>query len=634
MRIIKIDIPEEQIHFGLRRIKMDKLGQIVLLAGKNGSGKTRLLNQILQTIAHKPQLRIINQAKKIIKQSQESLNRERNALSDYYQAIKNGRGELYEREIENIKRNIKAYENEINNQQSFLNWNLIETNELKEEYKITPFVPKQLNIVDSSSYNKKDVLNKANIIDSVGVINLPGGTLAKIQVVQDRWFNATHQNSMLKAEEKEKAIIQYNRLKEIIKIFLDTELERNIDGEPLLFGFPQGKSNLSDGQKILLQLCLAIYSQEKSLDELVLFLDEPENHLHPAALIETVDRIIKSTKNGQIWISTHSIPLLSHFDPSTIWYIENNSVSYAGNSTESVLQSLIGDENQIGKLQDFIALPGIHALNRHAFESLFHPLPVMTGKNDPQTLQIKHELKKHLNDEKEIRILDFGCGQGRLLANIFEATKSDTEEFLSSLDYVAYDKFDFEKNNCLNIIGSIYKNPIERYFNDFSKLFAKYDKKSFDIVVMCNVLHEIDPKNWVKLFSKKGSVIDCLSENGVLLIVEDQQMPVGEKAYQKGFIVLDTPELKELFEIKESDTDFGFSDAREDGRLKAHRIPSKYLKRISKESRLSALESLHKKASDKIIEIRNKEINYKNGKIHGFWVQQYANTGLALQELQ
>ena len=151
---------------------------------------------------------------------------------------------------------------------------------------------------------------------------------------------------------------------------------------------------------------------------------------------------------------------------------------------------------------------------------------------------------------------------------------------------------------------------------------------------MCNVLHEIDPNDWLSLFSAGGTIPDALADNGILLIVEDQEMPIGEKAYQKGFIVLNTSELKDLFKIKESDSDFGFSDVREDGRLKAHRLKKEYLVRIDSGSKIKALESLHKTASEKIMEIREKEINYKNGKRHGFWVQQFANTGLALKEIK
>ena len=54
MRIIKVNIPKSAINNGLEKVEMDRLGQIVLLVGKNGAGKTRLLNLITQIINLKP----------------------------------------------------------------------------------------------------------------------------------------------------------------------------------------------------------------------------------------------------------------------------------------------------------------------------------------------------------------------------------------------------------------------------------------------------------------------------------------------------------------------------------------------------------------------------------------------------
>lgn len=45
MQITYIDIPELPA-FGLKAIKMERLGRVVLLAGKNGAGKTRLLGRL------------------------------------------------------------------------------------------------------------------------------------------------------------------------------------------------------------------------------------------------------------------------------------------------------------------------------------------------------------------------------------------------------------------------------------------------------------------------------------------------------------------------------------------------------------------------------------------------------------
>ena len=115
-------------------------------------------------------------------------------------------------------------------------------------------------------------------------------------------------------------------------------------------------------------------------------------------------------------------------------------------------------------------------------------------------------------------------------------------------------------------------------------------------------------------------------------MVEDTQVPVGEMAYQNGFIVLDTPHLKELFCMRQSE--FFVDDARNDGRLKCHVIPGKCLARITPESRISALEALRDTAKAEIKRIRFAERNYKNGKLHGYWIQQLANTTLALSELK
>jgi len=638
MRITKIQIPKEHINNGLEPISMQRLGQFVLLAGKNGAGKTRLLNLISNTVSTKPKKNQIDTAQKQIKEYKKAVDKENQAIGNYQKALNSeadeNRRKAHEQQIESHKNNINSHLTEIANREKILSWKLIETDENREEYTVIPFVPKSLELKDCNAFRKAEILAHAKSVDNVGVNQLANGTFCRIQVVQDRWFNATHQESSLSQEEKDTAVCEYGNLKDLIKTFLNTNIERSIDGEPTLFSFPLGQSNLSDGQKVLLQLCLAIHCQQRTLDDIVLFLDEPENHLHPSVIIQTIERIKEKTPNGQIWISTHSIPLLSYFDPSNIWFVENNKISYAGNGPEKVLNSLLGDENQIGKLQDFISLPGVYALNRHAFESLFHPEAVVTDSNDPQSLQINDEIRAHLKDSNNLRILDYGAGKGRLLGNIIEKNKEPVSKFGEWFDYIAYDKFDFDKSECLSTIEKVYSNPKERYFNSFSSLFGRFDKKSFDVIIMCNVLHEIDPNDWLSLFSTGGDIPEALTDEGILLIVEDQEMPIGEKAYQKGFIVLNTAELKELFNITEEDSDFGFSDARGCGRLKAHRLKKEYLVRITPESKLSALKSLHKTASEEVLKIRGEEINYKNGKTHGFWVQQFANTGLALNEIK
>nr|WP_315220923.1 AAA family ATPase [uncultured Flavobacterium sp.] len=637
MRIKRIDIPKStNNNDGLEHIKMDKLDNIVLIAGKNGSGKTRILNKIFSTLSSKPTQSIISNAKNQLKKLKRDIVDFEMHLKRYNEQLsKTTDQSQIERFNSNILENTNAIESskqQIKKLEFQLDWKQIETSELAVSYSSVRFVPKSLDLKDCNAFPKNQIISYATNINSVGIDNLPLGTFSKIQVIQDRWFNSTHQHSQASKDEKESAIADYEKLKQIIDIFLNTSIGRTINDEATLFGFPMGQSNLSDGQKILLQFCLAIYSQETALNELILILDEPENHLHPSVIIETIEKIRKCVSNGQIWIATHSIPLLAHFDPSLIWYVENSQIGHAGKIPEKVLHSLLGNEDEVARLQDFISLPSQYATSRYAFESLFEPGAVLTDSNDPQSFQVRTDLL-NLSKTGVLRILDYGAGKGRLISNIVDLDETNQEKLIEKIEYIAYDKFPNDKGHCESALIKAYGNCEKKYFNDFTNLLSVYDKGTFDVVIMCNVLHEIDPKDWLKLFQNEGIISSLLSENGMLLLVEDHQIPIGEKAYQKGFLVLDTPELKDLFKISEKESDFSYSDKKGDGRLKAHQIPKRCLTQIDEASRLSAIKSMSTTAREKILEIREQEKNYQNGKLHGFWTQQFANAQLNLAEL-
>lgn len=636
MKIKKVDIPKsEDNHDGLGHIKMEKLDNIVLIAGKNGSGKTRILNKIFGVISSKPTKSFIANTKIQLENEKRNLTLYETNLGNLNKQLSIASNELH---IDQLKRDIadsirfgESSKQQILNMDRQLNWKQIETSDLADSYSAVRVVPKSLALQDSNSFPKNQMMGYAANISSVGVDNLPQGSFAKIQVIQDRWFNSTHQHSQVSQEEKKKAVEEYEKLQKIIDIFLNTPIGRTINDEATLFGFPMGQSNLSDGQKILLQFCLAIYSQETALKDLILILDEPENHLHPSVIIETIERIQKCVSNGQIWIATHSVPLLAHFNPSQIWFVENGKIQHAGKIPEKVLNSLLGDESEVAKLQDFISLPAQYASSRYAFESLIEPGAIMTDSTDSQSMQVRADLLK-LASLGKLRILDYGAGKGRLISNITDLDSVNADKLIQSIDYITFDKYPTDKDICESALSKAYGSSENRYFNDMNRLLSVYNKASFHVVIMCNVFHEIDPKDWLKLFQPEGIISGLLAENGILLLVEDHQIPIGEKAYQKGFLVLDTPHLKDLFKISEEEIGFTFSE-KKGGRLKAHQIPKNYLIRIDEASRLAAIRSMSITSREKIIETREKEVNYQNGKLHGFWTQQFANAQLNISEL-
>jgi hypothetical protein len=64
--------------------------------------------------------------------------------------------------------------------------------------------------------------------------------------------------------------------------------------------------------------------------------------------------------------------------------------------------------------------------------------------------------------------------------------------------------------------------------------------------------------------------------------------------------------------------------------LKAHLIAQPLLARFTSTTRDAAIKDLSSTARDRILELRKQESDYRHGRLHGFWVQQFANAQLAL----
>lgn len=627
MRFTKLYIPKEIDDNNIIDIKMDRLGQIVVLAGKNGSGKSRVLNKLSL---------FSNQYRDL---DEDDLKREEDLIKAHTDNYERNKAN-YER-IEKLHPESIAYSNKEKNLGKILKDKIIAQKKLdallnshlsKPWYggrSSIDFIPKVTSMSDPINYRYGELQSGTLTLSIVNLHKLSELTLPVIQSIQNRYYEVKREDFEGGNIEIEKAIIEYQNLKYWIKEFLGVELKRDTNGNACLFGFKIGEAKLSDGQAILLQLCISLYQTTKDLNNYIISIDEPENHIHPSAIIEVLKKIIEATKESQVWIATHSLPIIAYLaslPETSIYYVEDGKVSFAGSTPEKVLEGLLGDEEQIGKLHDFIGLPAQYAINLYAYQCLFEPAVAETGADDPQTNQIKDVLDS-LRKGKSLKLLDYGAGKGRLLANIVETNK----DLLQSLDYVAFDKFDSNKNHCEGVIASAHGDRPNSYYNSMTDLKAVH-RGSFDIVLMCNVLHEIPPSEWLNLMK---SITDLLNENGGLLIVEDSQIPIGEKAHQHGFIVFDEAQIRELFAIGAA-TDFLSQSHSKNSRLKAHLIPKKYLSNISDETRKAAIKSLNEKAKEEINKLRGldpKSLTFKQGREHAFWVQQFANTQLALDTM-
>jgi hypothetical protein len=63
------------------------------------------------------------------------------------------------------------------------------------------------------------------------------------------------------------------------------------------------------------------------------------------------------------------------------------------------------------------------------------------------------------------------------------------------------------------------------------------EPEKVDVVILCNVLHEIPPVDWRILLNE--TIPKLLTDDGYLLVVEDLQINIGELPHPVGFLLLD-----------------------------------------------------------------------------------------------
>lgn len=602
---------------GLDDVFVDNLKQTVLLVGPNGSGKTRLLNKIRASFMNLPSPVDVVDMKRELPKLEEKENAgeikiPKKANYKLRLVVPSSNDTLYRRLSQ--CRDIKKRDV------------LIVSGEHKERL-LLDFVPKSTGLGDPNEIveNKKsDLLKKIHDFD---INNINKFSLVLIEDIYRRYWITTHPKSTVSDSEREQAKSNYNRLNSILDSLLGVKISDGPIISPYLFGFPIEKANLSDGQKILLQYAVAFYCKGEEVENSVLILDEPENHLHPSIIVDVISKLAKSAYNGQIWISTHSLPLISHFHKNaTILYMENGKVISEGKIQEKILRGIVGDDDKVARQKEFLDLPYVVQFQKYAQECLFPPKVI--GKKegvDPQVNQVAITINSLLekNNRNPLKTLDYGAGKGRIIANLQQGN--------TDLDYIAFDKNEDNRIECIKNIENAYGSAENRWYCDTQKLKPDHGLNSFDLILLSNTLHEINPIEWTNLFGPDGRITELLKPEGHLLIIEDQLIPIGEHAHEYGFIVLDTESLMYLFEIK--DAGALTVDEKREGRLKAHLVPSKYIANYNHNTLKKSMTNHKKHAENKIQEIRTSSLNLRS-KEYAFWVHQYTNTSILLDKLR
>lgn len=615
MSILDIQLPKND-QLGLKAAAFKRLGQVVVLAGRNGAGKSRILDHLKQYLTDE------------FSGIGFSISDLPNSLSLWTGGPASNSAELREQIEKDLP---KEFQETVLRKLDSVNLSDF------KQFKVAWLTPKFPELKDVRDLTPKNAEKSSNAASSCTIKDLREHALARIEDLQNQWFHARSADVTASEEQRKFAISEYERLQELFKALLGVELGRDLRGHATFYDRTIGQAALSEGQRVLLLWAVMLHSQVDHLSQAILICDEPENHLHPQALLDAIDRVTKALPDVQLWIATHSLPLLSNFDPSSIFWVENGSVEYAGTKPLKVLRGLLGNDERIGRLHDFLGLPANLAANRFAVQCLVEPAVSDRGEGDPQTGQIRNLLST-LNPGKPLRVLDFGAGRGRLAADL-QAARAMNDALGNRIDYFALDPSNSHRGELLQRIRELHGSEAGRLYNDAGTLTNELGMRTFDVIVLCNVLHEIPVHNWLKIFGTSGRLLDLLKPGGHVLLVEDTLLPIGESPHPGGFLVLESAPLYEFLMCATNEVIRDTSKS--NSRLVAHLIPNKLLERPTQESLKRALAQVVKIADERITELRKSSLNsgedsdgnarYRAGREHAFYVHQFTNATRALK---
>ena len=273
-------------------------------------------------------------------------------------------------------------------------------------------------------------------------------------------------------------------------------------------------NNMSPGELSLFYLGILIaFIKYGKNDKIALLIDEPEMHLHPKALMSFFDYINNNDMIKYCCMATHSIYLIPLVDFYGIIYLSGGKVqNYTSKLYKEISSTILGDSNAI---RDFLMSIETWQYYKFIAECFVLPEPVRKIKsNDEQFLKFQKYISALLSSKRQVDVLDYGAGDGRLY-RIMKAVKKENSSLVDNVQYYYYDKY--------------YKKPDDldcSSFGSIEEITSK--KKKFDCIVLMNVLHEIDICDWESTFKE---IFSLLKNNGFLLIFEVKCLLEGEQPY-------------------------------------------------------------------------------------------------------
>ena len=402
MKIKNLHIKEFK---GLRDIsinfeKNDKPLDLVVLAGSNGSGKTRVLESILQYFQDHIQYNYRGNSNKIEIYFEEKEKICRNNVGDEM--------ELYE--------GLKSFSyHEIDNPRNEKHI------KIKKELNILPkiiYVPTEINFqkMNTASTTLVQEYNFINIVNTNLIKDIPSYIATKM-------ISAMLKNKNEKVGDVQKKV--FNEINEIFEnLSIDVKVEDiSQDGRNItLFTNSAGDkfdiNELSSGEKQLFLRTLAI--KMLNPENSIILIDEPELSLHPKWQQRIVDVYRKIGKNNQIIIATHSPHILGSVKKENIMLLDKDDEgkivirtgdelydSY-GQPTERILEDIMGlkttrNQEIFDKLEKIREMVNEDKYETDDFKKEYGDLKEILGTMDEDIMLIDMEIQIRRKGLKNVK---------------------------------------------------------------------------------------------------------------------------------------------------------------------------------------------------------------------------------------
>ena len=355
MKIKNIHIEE---YNGLENLNINfesegKVLDLIVLAGINGSGKTRVLESIrywfemFRSKAVNVELFYEENEREVL----ESLMNSEGLTEVEKEAQK-------DIEFTDCLRNIKFYNYDYrHNKTENQNYNSKIISRSFEKLKIFPkiiYVPTEINFeeIKKAQTNLKKEYNFINIVDSYEIKDIPSYIATQISKV------ANEEENLTMGQVRKKVFKEINGIFEILELDVKlSEISKDENSMPIFTdssGKKFGINELSSGEKQLFLRTLAIKMLEP--ENSIIMIDEPELSLHPKWQQKIVDVYKKIGKNNQIILATHSPHILGSVEKESIILLVKNKNSVVevrtgenfgnsyGQTMERILEDIMGLE--------------------------------------------------------------------------------------------------------------------------------------------------------------------------------------------------------------------------------------------------------------------------------------------------